>query len=99
MVRQSPSVRLTPSLALLSVPLSRLEQELGSVFNHLHPKTSPGLSEVEAAKRLAVQGRNALTPPKEVPEIIKYLKMYMDPFLLLLVRTRARQGEASRGRS
>jgi hypothetical protein len=29
-------------------------------------------------------GPNSLTPPKELPEIVKYLLHYIDPFMILL---------------
>jgi magnesium-transporting ATPase (P-type) len=49
------------------------------------PKTSKGLTNDEAAKRLAANGPNMLTPPKQRSEIVKYLLSYTDPFMLLLM--------------
>ncbi|XP_049637598.1 potassium-transporting ATPase alpha chain 2 [Suncus etruscus] len=43
-----------------------------------------GLSSTKAAERLAQDGPNALTPPKETPEIIKFLKQMVGGFSILL---------------
>lgn len=45
---------------------------------------SQGLSSTQAAELLAQHGPNALTPPKETPEIIKFLKQMVGGFSLLL---------------
>lgn len=54
-------------------------------INYENIRGSPGLTSSEAAARLAKNGKNELTPPKERPEIVKYLLQYTDPFMLLLV--------------
>lgn len=60
---------------------------VASRINPTMPSASLGLTSAEAAARLAAHGRNELTPPKETPEFIKFLKCYTDPvrgrFLLL----------------
>ncbi|XP_077630825.1 potassium-transporting ATPase alpha chain 2 [Crocuta crocuta] len=43
-----------------------------------------GLSSTQAAALLAQNGPNALTPPKETPEIIKFLKQMVGGFSILL---------------
>ena len=64
--------------------LAELQTTLGSNFDLADPKLSVGLSEMTAANRLVEYGNNALSPPKEKPEFIKYLLHYLDPFMLLL---------------
>ena len=49
------------------------------------PKRSRGLSTVEATARLVKYGRNALTPPKTVPQWIKYLIKLSNPLLLMII--------------
>ncbi|OQV18252.1 Sodium/potassium-transporting ATPase subunit alpha [Hypsibius exemplaris] len=46
------------------------------------PKT--GLTDQEASKRLARDGRNMLTPPKKVPEIVKLMREFVGGFSPLL---------------
>jgi len=48
------------------------------------PQHSAGLSVGEAARRLAENGRNELTPPPETPEWVKFAKGFLDPFMLML---------------
>nr|XP_044633418.1 LOW QUALITY PROTEIN: potassium-transporting ATPase alpha chain 2 [Equus asinus] len=43
-----------------------------------------GLSSTQAAELLARNGPNALTPPKETPEIVKFLKQMVGGFSILL---------------
>lgn len=43
-----------------------------------------GLSSTRAAELLAQNGPNALTPPKQTPEIIKFLKQMVGGFSILL---------------
>lgn len=43
-----------------------------------------GLSSVKATELLARDGPNALTPPKQTPEIIKFLKQMVGGFSILL---------------
>ena len=51
---------------------------------HVHPTYLQGLSEEEAAKRLVQYGPNALSPPKQTPEIVKFLKQLFGGFAMLL---------------
>ena len=50
------------------------------VFVHLFQ----GLSSTQAAELLAQDGPNTLSPPKETPEIIKFLKQMVGGFSILL---------------
>ncbi|VTJ82386.1 Hypothetical predicted protein [Marmota monax] len=54
-----------------------LEQKYGT-------NISRGLSSIRAAELLARDGLNALTPPKQTPEIIKFLKQMVGGFSILL---------------
>lgn len=45
---------------------------------------SQGLSSAQAAELLAQHGPNALSPPKETPEIVKFLKQMVGGFSILL---------------
>lgn len=45
---------------------------------------SGGLSHDEAAKRLAECGKNILTPPKRMPEWMRFLLQFKNVFLILL---------------
>lgn len=57
---------------------------VASRINPTMPSASLGLTSAEAAARLAAHGRNELTPPKETPEFVKFLKCYTDPVRFLL---------------
>jgi hypothetical protein len=52
--------------------------------NVAEPKKSRGLTAAEAAARLARDGPNVLTPPKKVPEWIKFVRQLVNPFMVLL---------------
>jgi hypothetical protein len=49
------------------------------------PQASEGLSTEDAAALLAKNGPNVLSPPKDVPEIIKFLRHLFDVLLLMLM--------------
>ena len=68
---------------LLSIP--GLSTRFSTRLDFTNPRQSPGLSEKDAAERLARDGPNALTPPKETSELVKYFSHYADPFMLLLI--------------
>jgi hypothetical protein len=53
-------------------------------INNADPAASKGLAPGEAAERLARDGPNVLTPPAETPEIIKFLKQFLDGFMIML---------------
>eukprot|EP01136_Pigoraptor_vietnamica_P008329 Opistho-1_new@43511 len=67
---------------LLSV--ADLANELEADVIPDHPRKSKGLTQGDAEKRLLANGRNRLTPPKRVPEIIQYLLEFINPFMVLL---------------
>jgi len=46
---------------------------------------SQGLTSGEAEARLKANGPNRLTPPKETPEIVKFLKQFANPLMALLL--------------
>ncbi|OQV18353.1 Sodium/potassium-transporting ATPase subunit alpha [Hypsibius exemplaris] len=54
------------------------------LFNKLDVDPKTGLNDDEAAKRLARDGKNMLTPPKKVPEIVKLLHEFVGGFSPLL---------------
>jgi magnesium-transporting ATPase (P-type) len=49
------------------------------------PRKSRGITQAMAAHRLETYGKNRLTPPKETPEIIKFLLNFTDPFMIVLI--------------
>eukprot|EP00731_Ephydatia_muelleri_P006443 Em0003g691a len=59
-----------------TIPLEELLTRLGT-------NIKSGLTNGEARSRLNTRGRNALTPPKQTPEIIKFLKNMTGGFSLL----------------
>jgi hypothetical protein len=56
-----------------------------SRINAETPKESQGLSAKQAADRLAVHGRNALTPPPATPWWLLFFYQFKDPFIILLL--------------
>lgn len=54
-----------------------------------NPVKSRGLSREEAAKRLKSYGPNRLTPPPELPEILKYLKQFTNLLIVMLLAVRS----------
>lgn len=64
--------------------LEVLANRLGTDINFVNPKKSGGLTSSEANTRLERNGKNRLTPPKKESEIIKYLKYYLNFFMILL---------------
>jgi hypothetical protein len=62
-----------------------LRLDAGASVNTKNPNQSPGLSSKDATSRLSRDGPNELTPPPELPEIVKYVLHYKDPMHLLLL--------------
>lgn len=60
----------------LTVP--QVGARFGTQLDVSAPSKSAGLTAAEAARRLAVYGSNTLTPPAEIPEILKYLYHFTD---------------------
>ncbi|KAJ3205629.1 hypothetical protein HDU67_008727 [Dinochytrium kinnereticum] len=63
----------------------QLQAKLKTSFNPSRPMESRGLSDAEAASRLAADGPNILTPPKRKPLILLYLECLSNVFNLLLI--------------
>jgi len=49
-----------------------------------NPRSSQGLSDGEAARRLERDGKNVLTGQREPSPFIQYLKKYLDPLMIVL---------------
>uniref|UniRef100_A0A914V3R2 Cation-transporting P-type ATPase N-terminal domain-containing protein n=1 Tax=Plectus sambesii TaxID=2011161 RepID=A0A914V3R2_9BILA len=56
-----------------------------SGINVESPNASNGLTTEEAKRRLEIDGRNALTPPKEVSSWVLLGRQFLNPFWLLLI--------------
>ena len=65
--------------------LNEIEKKLEVKLNLELPASSTGLSIKEAEERLVKYGKNILTPPKEVPEIVKFLMQFTNLFMILLL--------------
>ena len=48
------------------------------------PSSSRGLTAAEAALKLLSDGRNRLSPPVQTPEWVKFLRGFLDPFMVAL---------------
>ncbi|PRP81845.1 P-type ATPase [Planoprotostelium fungivorum] len=64
--------------------LEQLAEHHGAKLDYETVKKSAGLNTSEAEKRLAIDGKNRLTPPKRTPEWIKFLREFINPFMILL---------------
>jgi len=64
--------------------IAEIAKRLDTRLDARTPNLSGGLTSAEAAERLLRDGPNELLPPPETPEIIKYLRNYIDPFMVLL---------------
>lgn len=60
------------------------QMDLKDVAAKYETNTVRGLSQAEASQRLIKYGKNMLTPPKQTPEIVKFLKQLAGGFSLLL---------------
>ena len=69
--------------------LKQLAERFQTDIDADNPQRSSGLSVEEAAKRLKVYGKNILSPPKQVPEIIKFLLQFTNYLLVMLIVVRA----------
>jgi sodium/potassium-transporting ATPase subunit alpha len=66
-------------------PLSELPALFpASGINTADPSASRGLSSADAAAELAENGPNCLTPPPGTPEWLKFLRGFLDPFMVVL---------------
>ena len=74
-----------PDYPIQLLSYQSLSERVKTNIDITNPKTSQGLSASEVAERLERDGPNCLTPPPELPEILKYLSHYTDPFMILLM--------------
>jgi hypothetical protein len=58
-------------------PIPALSERLGVFIDPECPEQSPGLSDLEAAARLNVQGPNELTPPDTKPEWLRWAHLIL----------------------
>jgi magnesium-transporting ATPase (P-type) len=65
--------------------LQQLAERYQTHIDTEDPTKSQGLTSAEATRRLKENGPNILTPPKELPEILKFLKQYTNGLLMLLI--------------
>ena len=57
----------------------------GTHVDDVHPDNSRGLSQADVPALQARWGRNAMTPPKQTPELLKLLLQFTNPLLLMLM--------------
>lgn len=62
----------------------QIEKKYGIMVNFENLEHSQTLSDEEIKKRQASFGLNRLTPPKELPEIVKFLLKFLDFFNIML---------------
>jgi magnesium-transporting ATPase (P-type) len=65
--------------------LSELSKRYETQLDLVNPRKSRGITLAMAGQRLETYGKNKLTPPKETPEIIKFLLNFTDPFMIVLI--------------
>jgi hypothetical protein len=66
------------------LPVSEVAARYGTHVDPSHPDGSRGLPEAAVSDLRAKWGRNALTPPKQTPEILKLLLQFCNPLLAML---------------
>ncbi len=67
------------------ITLAELETRFQTSFNASEPSKSDGLTFDQAIERLYGYGKNLLTPPKQKPEIVKFLQGFTNFFMVLLM--------------
>lgn len=65
--------------------VAQLAERFQTSINLEKPGQSKGLTQAEAARRLQLYGPNSLTPPKQKPEIVKFLLQFTNGLLMLLI--------------
>jgi hypothetical protein len=65
--------------------VAQLGERFATHVDVANPVRSRGLSREEAARRLAAYGPNRLTPPPELPEILKFLRQFTDLLIVMLI--------------
>eukprot|EP00743_Colponemidia_sp_Colp-15_P002547 GILK01002761.1.p1 GENE.GILK01002761.1~~GILK01002761.1.p1 ORF type:complete len:1120 (-),score=227.27 GILK01002761.1:234-3500(-) len=66
------------------VPLSDVVARYQTRVDEEDPRKSPGLSNEEVIRAREITGPNRLSPPKDIPLIVKYLLHFVNFFMLLL---------------
>eukprot|EP00445_Apocalathium_hangoei_P057382 CAMPEP_0204090374 /NCGR_PEP_ID=MMETSP0360-20130528/188866_1 /ASSEMBLY_ACC=CAM_ASM_000342 /TAXON_ID=268821 /ORGANISM="Scrippsiella Hangoei, Strain SHTV-5" /LENGTH=530 /DNA_ID=CAMNT_0051039633 /DNA_START=76 /DNA_END=1665 /DNA_ORIENTATION=- len=79
--------------------LAELKEKFETAIDEQNPKESKGLSDQEAKNRLLRDGPNAMTPPKQTPEIVKFLMQFTNMFMILLMVASALSPKESKGLS
>ncbi|GFH14693.1 p-type atpase [Haematococcus lacustris] len=64
---------------------SEVAARYGTQVDLQSPAHSAGLTAAQVEAQRAQHGFNRLTPPKELPEIVKFLKQFINPLMLLLL--------------
>jgi sodium/potassium-transporting ATPase subunit alpha len=67
------------------ITLNELEERYRTSFNANEPAKSFGLTFEDSLDRLNRDGRNLLTPPKQKPELVKFLQGFTNFFMVLLM--------------
>lgn len=67
------------------LPVMDVAARYGTHVDEAHPDNSRGLAAAEIQGLQLKWGRNALTPPKTTPEILKLLLQFTNPLLLMLM--------------
>jgi len=75
---------IDPDALWLLKPEAVAQRFSDSGIDVANPRGSRGLSGERAAELLQLNGKNELAPPKQTPEIIKFLRNFLDPLSLLL---------------
>ena len=65
--------------------LAQLAARLETHVDVAAPARSRGLSRPEAARRLAAYGPNRLTPPPELPEVLKFARQFTNLLIVMLI--------------
>jgi len=66
------------------LPVPDVAARYATHVDDVHPDNSKGLAAASIAGLQARWGRNAMTPPKQTPEILKLLIQFTNPLLLML---------------
>jgi magnesium-transporting ATPase (P-type) len=81
--RPAPATEYVCDEHMLS--LAALAERYGTALDLDRPTSSGGLTPEEAATRLATHGQNVLTPPKTVPEWVKFARQFSNLLMVLLL--------------
>eukprot|EP00474_Spongospora_subterranea_P000018 CRZ00476.1 hypothetical protein [Spongospora subterranea] len=68
-----------------SMTVAQLREKFSTSINEERPETSQGLTRDQASRRLAEQGRNELTPPKQITMLERlFAILFKDAFMVML---------------